>query len=92
MGTLFYENESTQHVLVGSIAAQKIYRLIIISSVQAADITPTKKLARKVPNFLSFLWLLFLAVGTWVVVVVFFFYKKASTQNVHVGSRWLFKR
>ncbi len=94
MGAFFYENESTQRVRVGSMAVQKIYRLIIISSVQSADIPQTKKLARKVPNFLPFFWLLFLAVGTWFGWWwwFFFFYKKASTQNVQVGSRWLFKR
>jgi hypothetical protein len=54
MDAFLYENGSTQHVRVGSMAVQKIYRLIIISSVQSADISLTKKLARKVPNFLSF--------------------------------------
>jgi hypothetical protein len=66
MDAFLYENGSTQHVRVGSMAVQKIYRLILISSVQAADIPPTKKLAKKVPNFLSFFGWLFLAVGTWV--------------------------
>jgi len=66
MGAFFYEKESTQHVRVGSMAVQKIYRLIIISSVKQQifpkKFAPTKKLAKK----LSFFGLLFLAVGTWV--------------------------
>jgi hypothetical protein len=77
MGAFFYEKESTQHVRVGSTAVQKIYRLIIISSVQAARIP--KNISPKI----VFFRLLFLAVGTWVGWWwwICFFYKKASTQN-----------
>jgi hypothetical protein len=58
MGAFFYEKESTQHVQVGSMAVQKIYRLIIISSVQAEDIpqkiSPNKKVGQKGPKFFVF--------------------------------------
>jgi hypothetical protein len=86
MGAFFYEKESTQHVWVVSMAVQKRYTLITISSVQAADIPPTKKLARKVPNLLSFFWLLFLAVGTWVGWWWWFFF--SIRKQAHKMLRW----
>jgi hypothetical protein len=75
MGAFFYEKESTQHVGVGSMTVQKTYRLILISSVQAADIPPTKKLAKKVPNFFVFFWVVVSCSWNlgWMVMVVFFF-------------------
>jgi hypothetical protein len=80
MGAFFYEKESTQHVRVGSMAVQKIYRLIIISSVQAADIPkkicPNKKVGKKVVFFwvvVSCSWNL-----GWVVVVDLFFLEESK--------------